>query len=502
MPVLASLARGRMPAPELTMRVLVVLLLLAPLILAQNRAPTADAPRTGTELSRKVDELFGRWHTPKSPGAAVLIVDAGRVVHAKGYGMANLEHGVPIRPDTVFDIASVSKQFGAMAIALLEADGRITLDDDVRRHVPEVPTFGRTITLRHLVHHTSGIRDWPATLSIGGWNFQDVVSFSQILRMAYQQRDLNFTPGDEHLYSNTNYNLLAEVVARVSGKSFRAFCDERIFKPLGMNDTHFHDDHTEIVANSADSYRPGPDGRLRRAVSNLTALGSSSLFTTVNDLAKWIENLHSPNPLVGGPKVIARLHERGRLNDGTTIAYAFGQGIGEYRGFRVVNHGGSWAGYRSTLERFPDQRFAVAILANTADMNAGTLARQIADLYLADRLVPAPGAAPAPGAQTPAGRGGGAPAAWQPAAADLQAYAGEFRSAELLTSYMLAVQGGQLVARHFRTGEYTLRPIERDRFQAPMFGEVRFMRGPDNTIVGFTASSGRVRNLKFDRVTR
>ena len=206
------------------------------------------------------------------------------------------------------------------------------------KYVQQVPDFGKTITLRHLVHHTSGIRDWPGALGMGGWNYQDVISFNQIVRMAYHQRDLNFAPGAEYTYSNTGYNLLAEVVARVSGKSFREFCDERIFQPLGMKNTHFHDDHTEVVVNSADSYRLGPDKKFHRAVSNLTALGSSSLFTTVDDLAKWIDNFHSPKPLVGGSAVIARLHERGRLNDGTTIAYAFGQSVGEYRGLRTVTH--------------------------------------------------------------------------------------------------------------------------------------------------------------------
>ena len=467
-------------------------LCLAASLLAQQAPPSRDK-------SREVDELFRQWDSPKSPGAAVLIVDSGQVVHARGYGMANLEHAVAIRPDTVFDIASVSKQFAAMAIALLEAERRISLDDDVRKYVPQVPDFGKTITLRHLVHHTSGIRDWPGALGLAGWNYQDVISFNQIVRMAYHQRDLNFAPGAEYTYSNTGYNLLAEVVARVSGKSFREFCDERIFQPLGMKNTHFHDDHTEVVVNSADSYRLGPDNKFHRAVSNLTALGSSSLFTTVDDLAKWIDNFHSPKPLVGGSAVITRLHERGRLNDGTTIAYAFGQSIGEYRGLRTVTHTGSWAGYRSVLQRFPDQRFAVVILANTAEMNPSAIAARISDVYLANRLGPAPAAAPA--AQ---GRGMTIGAAWRrPTAADLQAYVGEYRSAEFLTSYALVVEGDRLVARHFRAGEYTFEPSgPDDRFRSGMFGDVRFIRDPGGAVVTFEATTERVRRVRFERVTR
>ena len=448
--------------------------------------------RPAAEASRLVDDLFKQWQSTDSPGAAVLVIQDGRVVHSRGYGMANLEHGVPNRPDTVFDIASVSKQFGAMAIALLEADGRLSLDDDVRKHISEVPDFGSRITLRHLVHHTSGIRDWPGTLALGGWNFEDVVSFGQILRMAFHQRALNFTPGEAYVYSNTGYNLLAEVVTRVSGKPFRQFCEERIFKPLGMTRTHFHDDHTEVVVNRAESYRPGAGGRFRHAVSNLTALGSSSLFTTIEDLAKWIQNLHASSPIVGGRAVVDRVHERGRLNSGAAIAYAFGQSIGEYRGLRTVAHTGSWAGYRSVLQRFPDQRFAVVILANTATLNPTPIAQQIADLYLADRL----GAAnavppPAPQPETKP---------WQPTAAELKAFVGEYRSEELQTSYTLEIREGRLVARHFRTGDFVFRPTQEDRFDAPAFGQVRFVRGASGGIEAFTATTDRVRNLRFERV--
>ena len=486
-----------MSRPATALRLFAVVLVVSPMLIGQAQfgamTPAGQAATSSTELSRKVDDLFKQWHSPDSPGAAVLVVRDGRIEHAKGYGMANLEHGVPIRPDTVFDIASVSKQFAAMAIALLEADGKISLDDDVKRHLPELPDFAHRITLRHLVHHTSGIRDWPGTMSIGGWSYEDVMSFGQILRMAFHQRELNFTPGDAYAYSNTGYNLLAEIVARTSGKSFRQFCDERIFQPLRMTRTHFHDDHGEIVVNRAESYRPPLDGRHRHAVSNLTALGSSSLFTTIEDLAKWIDNFHSAKPMVGNPALVARLHERGRLNSGEQITYAFGQGIGEFRGLRVVNHTGGWAGYRSVLERFPNERFGVVILANTATMNPPALARQIAALYLADRLGPVPG----PSATSPAFAPGSG--AWRPSAADLKAYAGEYRSAELLTSYLVEVRGEELVARHFRTGEFRLRPVERDRFQGQPFGDVRFVRDAGGRLTAFTANSDRVRGLRFDR---
>ncbi|MHB1329051.1 MAG: serine hydrolase domain-containing protein, partial [Gemmatimonadales bacterium] len=220
----------------------------------------ATTDTAAARRSKAVDALFTRWHTPDSPGASVAVIYDGQIVHAKGYGMASLEHGVPNQPHTVFDIASVSKQFGAFAIALLEGDGRLSLDDDVRKYVPELPDFGNVITIRHLVHHTSGLRDWPGTLRMGGWNFEDVMSFEQILRMAYRQTALNFKPNDEHAYSNTGYNVLAEVVQRVSGQTFRQFTEQRIFRPLGMTKTHFHDDHREVVRDVAESYAPDRDG--------------------------------------------------------------------------------------------------------------------------------------------------------------------------------------------------------------------------------------------------
>jgi CubicO group peptidase (beta-lactamase class C family) len=479
-----------------------------------------------------VDALFQRWHTPDSPGAGVLIMEHGEVVHAKGYGMANLEHGIPIRTNTVFDIASVSKQFGAMAIALLEADGLLDLDDDVRRYIPELPDFGPIIRIRHLVHHTSGLRDWPGTLRMAGWDYQDVISFEQIVRMAMHQRELNFVPGSEYAYSNTGYNLLAVVVQRVSGKSFAEFTAERIFRPLGMKDTHFHDDHTRIVRNRADSYRPAISGggaaaggmspapasatgaavssgapgsgqgntpAYHNIVNSLTALASSSLFTTVEDLALWVRNFDQP--VVGDARLITRMHERGVLNNGDTIAYAFGLTAGEYRGQRTVSHGGSWAGYRTNLHRFPDAGLDVIILSNTTEMNAAAMVQRIADIYIADRLAPQrPVATATAGGAQPAPAGGASAAPRRaPTPSELEQFAGRYESPELLTGWVLTVRDGRLIASHFRNGDVTLQPVDADHFQAPFFGRVDFYRDGAGNIAGFTATSDRIRGLRFER---
>ena len=225
-----------------------------------------DGPRTSG-----VDAVFADI-LAEGPGAAVIVMEDGQVVHRAGYGMAQLDHGIPISPDTVFDIASVSKQFGAMAALLLEADGKLDFDADVRTYVPELPSFGHTITVRHLVHHTSGIRDWPHVMALAGMEMSDVISFEKIIRMLLQQKSINFPPGSEYAYSNTGYNLLALIIERTSGTSFREFTTERIFKPLGMTNTHFSDDYNEVVPRRAESYYL----RKRRRVVRDTGMRSTS----------------------------------------------------------------------------------------------------------------------------------------------------------------------------------------------------------------------------------
>jgi CubicO group peptidase (beta-lactamase class C family) len=474
-------------------RCLLFLLLLAALIPAPLRAEL-EGDLDLAALSRAVDALFQPWHRPDSPGASVLVMRGDEVVHAKGYGMANLEHGVPNRPSTVFDIASVSKQFAGFAIAMLAEQGALSMHDDVRAHIPELPDFGHTIRIEHLVHHTSGLRDWPITLAMAGWDYMDVLSFQQILNMAFHQRELNFPPGSEYAYSNTGYNLLAEIVARVSGLSFREWTEQNIFRPLDMRQTHFHDDYTRVVPDRAESYAPADGESYRRAVSNLTAIGSSSLFTTIEDLANWLRNFDEP--VVGGPAVLEQMHRRGVLNGNDTIAYAYGLIFEEYRGATVVHHGGSWAGYRSTLLRFPEHALSIVILGNTSSLDPDRLALRIADLYLADVLAPARGPEPPiRSAPEEASR-----RQFRPTAAELAELEGEYHSLELLTFYRVRVEHDQLVAEHFRTGKRVLQPVAPDLFQAPGFGRIEFVRDANGRIAAFTANSVRVRGLRFERL--
>ena len=336
----------------------------------------------------RVDALFASWTGPRTPGCAVSVMRGGDVVFARGYGGANLEYDVPITPSTVFHVASVSKQFTALAVALLVADGEVSWDDDVRRYVPELPDFGTPITLRHLAHHTSGIRDQWAMLQMAGWRWGgDVIRQSDVMDLLSRQTALNFVPGSDYLYSNSGYTLLAVVVERVSGQSLRAFTSARLFGPLGMTRTVFRDDHTMLVRDRAYAYSRDGFGRYRLSIPDFAIVGASSLFTTVEDLARWNRNFTSEE--VGGPDALRQLQARGALDDGARLSYAFGLVHGSHRGRPTIGHGGTDAGYRSEFLRFPDEDLAVAVLCNTDRASPARLALDIADVF----LPPPPGAA-------------------------------------------------------------------------------------------------------------
>ncbi len=323
-----------------------------------------------------------------SPGCTVGLYQGAQIVYRHAYGMANLDHDVKLKPASVFHVASVSKQFTAAAILLLAGEGKLSIDDDVRKYIPELPDFGERITIRHLANHTSGIRDQWALLGLAGWRYsRDLITDDDVLDLLARQKDLNFKPGERHVYSNSGYTLMAIIVSRVSGKSFREFTSERIFKPLGMVDTHFRDNFNEIVKDQAYGYaRDG--GEMRLSVTNFDTAGATSLMTTVEDLVKWHANFDDPK--VGGRRLVAGLLERGVLNDGRRIDYAFGISHGTYRGQPTESHGGADAGYRSVVLRFPAQRVGVAVLCNLASTNPTALAQRVADVYLADTLTAAP----------------------------------------------------------------------------------------------------------------
>jgi len=345
----------------------------------------ALGPVSADPVSATVDKVFERWDRPGSAGCAVGVGQRGTANYTQGYGMANLEFGVRIRPDTIFETGSVAKQFTAAAIALLAQDGKLSIDDPVRTYVPELPDFGTPILIRHFLNHTSGIRSqWPMLTLAGRPPGLAVHTVDEILDLVSHYKELNFKPGDEYLYNNTAFTLLGVIVQRVSGKTLNEFSQERMFKPLGMTRTQWREDFTKIVEDRATAYRLLPDGQFRTSMPFTNVIGNGGLLTTVGDLLVWNENLD--NPRVGGRAMVDQLQSRGRLNDGFVNEYAQGLTVTDYRGVREVSHGGSTAGYQTFLARFPDEGLSVAVLCNATGTNPGAYAHQIADALLAAKL--------------------------------------------------------------------------------------------------------------------
>ena len=359
-----------MKVKQITVPCLSILLLCV----ASCRQPHSD-------LESGVDEIFKRFNSG-TPGCAVAVVDHGKVVLQKGYGMANLEYDVPITSSSVFDIASVSKQFAGLAISTLIQEGKISLDDDIHKYLPDVPDFGKSITIRHLVNHTSGLRDWPEGLHFAGWRWDEVFSFQDIVRMVNNQKELDFAPGERFSYSNTGYNLLARVVEKVTGSPFREWTDKNIFEPLGMEHSHFLDDHNLVIKNMAYSYS-GAEKGYRKNPNSLTAYGSSSLFTNVEDLSKWV--IHFNERLAANDPVYTRMLETGILNSGEKTDYAFGLAVEKSGGLRMVSHTGGWAGYRTIIMNFPDEKLSVIVLGNIGEFNSEDEALRVAKLILKEK---------------------------------------------------------------------------------------------------------------------
>jgi CubicO group peptidase (beta-lactamase class C family) len=338
-------------------------------------------------LMTKVDAVFADWDKPDTAGCVLAVIRDGRIVYSNGYGMANLDHNVPITPQTVFDIGSTSKQFTAASIALLVKEGKLTLDDDIRKHIPEMPRYDRPITIRHLLHHTSGIRDYLVLMALAGMEDHDVYTHQGLVDLLARQKNLNFSPGDEHLYSNSGYILLAVIVERLTGMTMGRFAAERIFEPLNMENTFVYEDATMVVPHRATGYSTNKQGEFEvDHYWNFNLAGDGQVYTTVEDLFLWDQNFYEPK--VGGKDLIEMLLTRGELVDGETLDYALGLGHGRYRGLETVQHGGAWGGFRAQMIRVPEHRFTVIVLSNLGTMNPTALAHKVIALYLEEHLEP------------------------------------------------------------------------------------------------------------------
>jgi CubicO group peptidase (beta-lactamase class C family) len=335
------------------------------------------------EKTDKVDKIFAPWDTTVTPGCALAVIKDGQIIYERGYGMAKIEDNIVMTPSKIFDIGSVSKQFTATCLVMLVREGKVSLDDDIRKYIPEMPKYEKLITVNHLIHHTSGLRDYNALLDLAGFRAEsDCPNVDEALEVICNQKRLNYLPGEEYSYTNTGYFLMGQIVERVSGKSLNEFAQEHIFKPLGMTHTIYQDDHTQIIKDRATGYDKTEKG-YKIDLSNWDETGDGNVYTSVEDLYLWDQAFYNYRL---GKDLMETLHTVGVLNNGKKIDYAFGLVVTEYKGLKVVEHGGAWAGFRAGIVRFPEQKFSVICLANLSDINPSGLCMKVADIYLADLL--------------------------------------------------------------------------------------------------------------------
>ncbi len=530
---------------------------LALLVAAAGHAllaqPAADA-------SSKVDAVFAKWATREAPGCAVGVATAGKPVLTRGYGMADLEHDVAITPETIFEAGSVSKQFTAAALLLLAREGRLSIDDPVRKYIPELPEYDKPVLIRHMLNHTSGLRDWGSVAGIAGWpRTTRVHTHAHVLEIVSHQRALNFAPGTRWSYSNTGFNLSAIIVERVSGKSFQEFTRARLFEPLGMARTSWRDDYTRILKGRAVAYS-SRDGVFHTDMPFENVYGNGGLLTTVGDLLKW--NEHFDAAPEGDPLSTVEQQRAGTFNDGRPHGYALGLFVGKYKGLREVYHSGSTAGYSAFLTRFPGERVSVAVLCNATTAQATQYAHAVADLYLGDRLRPSDPVAAYrmtdadagplvglyrnddTGVAVTIGRDGDVLKAgrttllpqssmvflttsrdrWEvdahglrltdqygtidgftrakratPTRAQLDAYAGTYASDEAEAELRAVVDGGTLVLKRRPDATMALTPLYADAFSAGGLGTVFFRRDQAGRVVALSVSQDRVWDLRFTK---
>lgn len=465
-------------------------------------APPAKAGEGAGDDIPLVDTVFSAWDMPGSPGCALAVAQNGILIYSRGYGYANLDHDIPIRPQTVFDVGSVTKQFVAASITMLAEDGKLSLDDDVREWLPELPEHERPIALRHMVHHTSGLRDYLNLFPLAGRDHYFPISAPQILAMMARQRALIFSPGEQYLYSNTAYMLLAQVVERASGQTLSEFVQARIFEPLQMQGSFMYDNYEKIIRRRATGYDRGEDGLVRMVHNyNFDVVGDGQMYSTVEDLLRWDDFLHGAHK----PSIYADMLTEGTLNNGDPAGYARGIVLGEYRGLRTVGHTGSSWGSQSVLIRFVEPGLAIAISCNDGNSSPRRLAEKVADYFLADPLEPRIELA----ALEEVGQAVEAAAEPVVLAADqLAGFAGSFYSEELDASYRFAVEGGGLVLRIEQEPALELRAVSEDRFEIgfpdqaywdqPM-ARVGFLRDETGAVTGFSLNSGTERNIGFER---
>lgn len=444
-------------------------------------AQAVAAPPANAE--QLVDSIFRKW-TSSTPGCAVGVAVGGKPVLLKSYGMADLEHDIRNTPNTIFESGSVAKQFTALAVQLLASDGKLLLDDPVRKYIPELPDYKVPLTIRHMLNHTSGLRDWGSVASIAGApRTTRAYTHDHVLDIVSRQKSLNFDPGTKWSYSNTGFNLSAIIVSRVSGMSFAEFSKQRIFAPLGMTHTSWRDDHTRLVKGRAIAYSlEGNEYHIEMPFENVH--GNGGLLTTVGDLLIWNENF--VNPKVGTAKLLGEMATAGRFNDGKPLDYGLGLYVNDYRGVKNVYHSGSTAGYRAHLNRFPESRTSVAVLCNGANGDATRSANRVAEIFLGLEPLVTAGGAHGPAAEPRS----------VASAADEVSFAGDYWSEEAETMLTFAVDGNGALLRRRPGTVIRLTPTGPNQYRGSI-GDVTIIRSASGAVEALSIKQDRVWDLRF-----
>jgi len=345
----------------------------------------ADTHIISEEQSNAINKIFIDWDKDNTPGCGLGVIKDGELIYARGYGMANLEYGIKNNSQSVFRIGSTSKQFTAASIVLLAEKGKLSLDDSLNKFFPNFPAYAKNITIRHLLNHTSGIRDYLTLAYLKGLQDDDYYTDKDVMHWLINQTELNFAPGEEFLYSNSGYWLLGRVVNQAAEMNMAEFAMKEIFSPLGMNDTHFHNDHTQIVKNRASGYMPKGEKEYQISMTTLDMIGDGGIFTSIQDIKKWDDAYYRSKVL--SKKFWEMMTQQGKLNNNEELEYASGLSIKNYKGLKTVSHGGAFVGFRAELLRFPEHKFSVAIFTNRGDANPTSMAYKVADVFLSDQFV-------------------------------------------------------------------------------------------------------------------
>jgi CubicO group peptidase (beta-lactamase class C family) len=478
-----------------------VVTILALAVACISREDPPAGVETGDD-NTVVDAIFASWDLPGSPGCALAVAQDGTLVYSRGYGFANLDYDIPITPQTVFDVGSVTKQFNAASLSMLAMEGKLSLDDNVRMWLPELPEYDWPISLRHMLHHTSGLRDYLNLFPLAGRDDYYPISHAQILAMMSRQRALIFPPGDQYRYSNTAYMLLAQVLERAAGKTLGEMTRQRIFEPLGMKDSLMYENLEEIIPRRATGYDRDDDGSMRIVHNyNFDVAGDGQLYSTVEDLLRWDNYLHGAEK----PAIYSLMLTEGTLNNGDPIGYAHGLELDNYRGLQTVGHSGSSWGFHTQLVRFTDPGLSIAIACNADSANPGTLAQRVADHYLADQLGPEHDDEATANDQQVADAESEPPSLTSDQLAE---FAGSYFAAELDATYRFAVEGDDLLVRIEQEPPLKVAPVTDDHFEFRFHPEgwsepepvsLQFHRDSNNVVRGFGLSAGSERGIVFER---